>query len=388
MIHQESSESILSAFETVPAEMRCKIFELCVWSSVKSLSLVNRQFYQEVEPFRLTVTAQITYNIVQQNGDLPEARYRHVMKFIRPNMICVYGGCSDSDNLGAHIYFYDTTTDRWTKHKLTGHIPTHFVDSFVWIEEYLSKTYLYNFGGVLNSFGTSSYSNDVHRLNLESFEWEKLTATGDIPSARRHTAGFRYQGETILFSGESETASDLYDNETHNGHHDNQTYVFRKDSCIANVWTHRRCTGPIPTPRVDFGYANIHGNAYIFGGCTERSRVNDLWCLNLTSFIWTSINVDSANIPHERGGHRMVAINENELFMCGGWYNGDLQDCWIYNIELNKWTEYKNSNFTERCCFRMVSTAQKDNTTKVYVFGGELNLQSNYLTELGHFTFE
>ncbi|MCP4581814.1 MAG: hypothetical protein GY839_09350, partial [candidate division Zixibacteria bacterium] len=78
-----------------------------------------------------------------------------------------------------------------------------------------------------------------------------------------------------------------------------------------------------------------------FGGRDMYTRLNDLWALDLNTFIWREIP-NSGPWPSPREGAPMVSIDPDEFLIFGGYDPGNphYNDIWSFNMVSNQWTEY------------------------------------------------
>ena len=98
--------------------------------------------------------------------------------------------------------------------------------------------------------------------------------------------------------------------------------------------------------------ATIHGNKMIvFGGYQQKdantTSSNDIWGLDLDSFSWQKIEVDSHIKPPPRYGQFQIYLDESNLLILGGCGgpNNMFSDAWTLNMATLKW---KNVTITNK----------------------------------------
>ena len=104
---------------------------------------------------------------------------------------------------------------------------------------------------------------------------------------------------------------------------------------------------PHPLPRVDFDCCILGSKLYLFGGMQSDGEqvliVNDLWCLDLNSGIWTMVT-EECPVP-ERMGYVCVALDDSHMLVHGGECMGKcLDDIWLYDANTNVWQTYEKPN--------------------------------------------
>ena len=74
-----------------------------------------------------------------------------------------------------------------------------------------------------------------------------------------------------------------------------------------------------PSARAGHSGSVMNGRLYIFGGHDEENnRLDDLWELDLTSEVWTKLEIPDGHMkPEARSGHTTVDVG-NKSFVFGG----------------------------------------------------------------------
>ena len=97
-------------------------------------------------------------------------------------------------------------------------------------------------------------------------------------------------------------------------------------------------TETIPPPRSFHKMVSVGDVLYVFGGCGEDGRLNDLFSFDTTTFAWTELAV-SPNIVG-RGGPGFVALPSLQSLVVATGYSGqENNDIHVYHIPSNRWTE-------------------------------------------------
>jgi len=88
----------------------------------------------------------------------------------------------------------------------------------------------------------------------------------------------------------------------------------------------------------------------LFGGWDFSKALDDLWELDLKTWIWKEIIINDKK-PAGRWSHCAVSFNRSEMFIYGGYAQDDLSndpqnfdDLWVFNINTKYWLR-KNSSF-------------------------------------------
>lgn len=163
--------------------------------------------------------------------------------------------------------------------------------------------------------------------------------------------------------------------------------------------------GEAPSPRVGSASVVLQpegclGRLYLFGGCDEKRSFNNMHVLDITgSLTWTEVACE--NLPAERYGHSLHALNDNSFLMFGGvlqsptdgaaaavppfvkipWsHSGSslTNEVWIYDGASAQWTLQETVNPPEPTGFH--SAVILDN--QLIVVGGALDLsQGNFMDQ-------
>jgi N-acetylneuraminic acid mutarotase len=130
------------------------------------------------------------------------------------------------------------------------------------------------FGGCTNS-GYQDSRNDLYALNLDTFEWKKLSGSGKVPSPRH--------GHSMTMIGDSKVA--LFGGAIEQVGRDGKPMITRYNDLYVydiqtNEWSVGEAGGSPPNPRVFHSAALIEKRLWIFGGECDISQT-DLTILDI-----------------------------------------------------------------------------------------------------------
>ena len=217
-------------------------------------------------------------------------------------------------------------------------------------QSFAHKGYFYTFGGEYTSPNQKNFNHyrDLWRLDLATWEWEKLSMKGASPSARSGHRIAVYKGKAVLFGGFYDTGKELK--------YYNDLWVFDIDSL---KWsTHGQPGQHCPSPRSGFQFfcddsQGAQGKIYVYGGYAKKVDEegeehgithDDLWCLDLSTMLWERIKRQGI-CPTKRSGCSVVA-HKNAAVAFGGVidhesgddiYSEFFNDLHQYNMERRRW---------------------------------------------------
>ena len=216
----------------------------------------------------------------------------------------------------------------------------------------------YVFGG----YSASSLS-DLWKFNGTS--WSEVTNAGTPPSVRYGAVAWTDNaGNVYVFGG-------------YNGTSLNDLWKFNGTS-----WSPVNNTdGGLGTPSVRadaVSWTDNAGNAYVFGGRSGNSYLNDLWRFNGTS--WSPVTI-AGTAPSVRSGAVSWKDSSGNFYVFGG-FNGTfyLNDLWMFNG--TSWSQVTIAGTPPSV--RIGAVAWTDNAGNAYVFGGSNSL--NVYNDLWKFT--
>lgn len=164
--------------------------------------------------------------------------------------------------------------------------------------------------------------NRVHSYTLETGEWKVLDTTGDIPCPRQGATLAILGASLFLFGGRTEAEESTSLNELHALHLDTL------------VW--KQINSPSPPPQRNYHTMAAYTDRYlyVFGGCGQAGRLNDLWCYDTITRTWTQLPTYDAITG--RGGAGL-AISSNSLWVVGGFSGQEMNDVFKFDLTTQTW---------------------------------------------------
>jgi N-acetylneuraminic acid mutarotase len=109
-----------------------------------------------------------------------------------------------------------------------------------------------------------------------------------------------------------------------------------------------------PLPRTSHQAVVTKSYMYVFGGeFTSRNHdkfrhYNDLWRIDLSTYVWEQVLSTKGVSPSPRSGHRMVTY-KNVIVMFGGFYDSGkttryYNDVWVFNLDALTWEQKEISS--------------------------------------------
>lgn len=143
----------------------------------------------------------LTWTRVIQKGEIPSPRCGHRMVAFGHLLLLFGGGCGEQwDSKFSDVFVFDTTTNEWTKPKITGNAPVcTFTVTFA------AGVFLFVFGG--QSLNDNNLTNELYCLDTVSMQWHKLSAD-DKPGARDMASGNVVGSSMFMFGGYCGSAID------------------------------------------------------------------------------------------------------------------------------------------------------------------------------------
>ena len=147
---------------------------------------------------------------------------------------------------------------------------------------------------------------------------------------------------------------------------------------------------PWPSARSFHSMAALGSKLFIFGGCGEEGRLNDLWCLDTASsepaWVCLSAGDDTEQGPAARGGSSLVALPKTmyspaRLLLLFGFNGQQMGDLWTFDLPSStKWDDgdLANTKWVDRTLEQVGDVPSARSVAavtavgdKVFVFGGE-----------------
>ncbi|XP_074852265.1 kelch domain-containing protein 1 isoform X3 [Carettochelys insculpta] len=244
------------------------------------------------------------------------------------------------------LWLYEIESGLWTMHQMEGELPTSMSGSC----GACINGKLYIFGG----FDDKGYSNRMYYVNLRTrngtYTWKKITDfKGQPPTPRDKLSCWVYKDRLIYFGGygcrKYNELSDCFD--VHDAFWEGQIF-----------WGWHNDVHAFDTNTQTW-----------FQPAIRQTRMNDLHCLNLDTWIWSGrINI-SGEKPKDRSWHTLTPIADDKLFLFGGLSsdNVPLSDGWIHSITTNGWQQLTHLPKSRP---RLWHTACLGTEGEVMIFGG------------------
>ncbi|XP_042502767.1 rab9 effector protein with kelch motifs-like isoform X2 [Macadamia integrifolia] len=208
-------------------------------------------------------------------GIAPSPRDSHSCTTVGNNLF-VFGG-TDGKNPLKDLVILDTSTNTWMCPRVRGKGPTPREGH----SAALVGKRLFIFGGCGKSWQSSYevYYNDLHILDTESLEWQKVVTSGNPPSARDSHTCSSWTNKIIVIGGED--SSDCYLSDVH---------ILDTDTL---VWRELSTSGHMLPPRASHSTVILGRNLFVFGGFADaRNLYDDIHMLDIVSGVWTNVMVD------------------------------------------------------------------------------------------------
>lgn len=157
-------------------------------------------------------------------------------------------------------------------------------------------------------------------------KWVKLEQKGGTPGARSSHAVAVVGKKAYVFGGEITPRVPV----------DNKLHVFDLD---LHVWSTPEVAGDVPPPRVGVTMTAIGSIIYVFGGRdADHKELNELFSFDTRTNEWTLLSSDERGPPH-RSYHSMTA-DDRRIYIFGGCGNaGRLNDLWAYDTDDCEWIQ-------------------------------------------------
>lgn len=225
-----------------------------------------------------------------------------------------------------------------------------------------SNVFLY--GGELKPrvpFDSEMYTLDV---SLAEPVWVKLASNGDAPRPRVAST-MAVVGDIIYLFGGREEANDS-----------TALNDFFEYNTVTRTWGAQIAAlgGSVPAPRSYHKMTAIGHEVYVFGGCSQTGRLNDLHVFDTITKVWKVLPTNEQISP--RGGPNFAASSLGSLIVVAGYSGNENDDIFVYQVSSKEWSTRPPGQFRARSV--CASTAMLDGHV-LAVFGGEVNS-----SDLGH----
>ena len=209
---------------------------------------------------------------------------------------------------------------RWNRQRTSG-------DGPILINE-ITTTVIEDTMYVLGGYVLDQNSTLVHSLDLNTWEWTKLTPGGSrfILDSSRKCTSWAYKGDVYLLGVVVEWPESL------------ELFCY---NISANYWERITPEGDIPTPRALCSSLFQDDTVFLFGGNSlpEWLCLNDLYMLDLPTMKWKLIHgpSETLTIPSARYGHTLTPISKSTAALCGRDISAcATKDCWLLDLDKAK----------------------------------------------------
>ena len=208
--------------------------------------------------------------------------------------------------------------------------------------------------------------NDVWRFDVTTNRWKRLIVTrGERPSPRLAHATAAIEHTLFIFGGRGSV--DMKDDSLDDLH------SFDTDLL---EWTEHKKTSNLekwPEKRSYHSMVSSADQLFVFAGCGEEGRYNNLWQYDSSNKQWRQLPTPDPQQLAPRGGCALVYLN-NALWVYGGYCGRELGDIASFDLVTETWTYLTQAHISPRSVFAFGSLEGE-----LIGHGGEQNP-----SELGH----
>ncbi|KAK6116307.1 hypothetical protein DH2020_049934 [Rehmannia glutinosa] len=196
---------------------------------------------------------------------------------------------------------------------------------------------VYAFGGEFTP--RVPVDNHLYVFDLDDQTWSVADAKGDVPR---------------LVDGTHKELNELY------------SY----DTCT-NTWT---LLPPGPPHRSYHSTAADERRVYVFGGCGDAGRLNDLWAYDVVDKEWVEFPLPGESVK-PRGGPGLAAVL-GKIWVVYGFSGEELDDVHYFDPNEGKWVQVETNGEkpTARSVFSTLGIGKY-----IFIYGGEIDP-----SDLGH----
>jgi hypothetical protein len=229
-------------------------------------------------------------------ADGPAARFGHTATWVTGFGLVVWSGQAGSTFFD-DLWAFDPNTGAWRELPADGARPLSRYGSCAALgpDERLWVSHGFTSDGVRFA--------DTWAYDFRAGRWADETPDGDAPVARcLHDCLWTPDGRLVLYAGQTTGVPAIGDLWTRG---------------VDEAWT--RGERPIPAARQLYGLATLGEAAWIFGGGAEdRSKLGDLWRLDLADLTWREVTPGGEG-PAARSGATLIADpRTGRLLLFGG----------------------------------------------------------------------
>lgn len=217
---------------------------------------------------------------------------------------------------------------------------------------------VYTFGGEFTP--RVPVDNKLYVFDLGEKTWSVADATGDIPPPRVGVSMASVGDKIYVFGGRDGTHKEL-----------NELFSF---DTYTNKWTLLSSGETGPQSRSYHSMTADDRHIYVFGGCGDSGRLNDLWAYDAIDGNWIKFPVPGENCK-PRGGPGLASLL-GKIWVVYGFSGEELDDVHCFDPVGEKWVQVdtKGEKPTARSVFSIFAIGKY-----IFVYGGEIDP-----SDLGH----
>lgn len=214
---------------------------------------------------------------------------------------------------------------------------------------------VYAFGGEFEP--RVPVDNHLYVFDLNDQTWSVANASGTIPSPRVGVTMASIGATIYVFGGRDAAHKEL-----------DQFYSF---DTLTSTWT-QLLEGP--PHRSYHSMTADERRVYVFGGCGNAGRLNDLWAYDGVEQKW--IEFPSPGVKCKPRGGPGLAASHGKIWVVYGFSGEELDDVHCFDLEQGSWVEVETSGEkpTGRSVFSTLGVGKY-----IFVYGGEIDP-----SDLGH----
>ncbi|KAL8150938.1 hypothetical protein V2J09_020746 [Rumex salicifolius] len=203
--------------------------------------------------------------------------------------------------------------------------------------------------------------NKLYVFNLEDQTWSVTDGTGDVPPPRVGVTMEAVKDVIYVFGGRDVEHKEL-----------NELYSF---DTRTNEWTLLyNGNQPGPVHRSYHSIASDDRYVYVFGGCGDAGRLNDLWAYDSVDRAWVQFPLPCESCKG-RGGPGLAVV-DGKVWVVYGFAGHEADDVYCFDLGKREWSEVETIG--EKPSARSVFSTTAIGKYLV-IFGGEVDP-----SDLGH----
>jgi N-acetylneuraminic acid mutarotase len=199
-------------------------------------------------------------------GKAPPGRNGHTATLAEGKLFIIGGWLGSGPLAASDVHYIDIANMQWVEPPVLGEPPgpcnMHTSDFFPHRRQII----------VFRGGDGKEYLNDLHGLNVDTLQWERLECTGVKPEARANHCSAVMDHQLFIFGG--------WNGQTRL----NDVHVLDTNTL---VWRRLEPRGVPPPPRAGMTLTRIRDRLYLFGGSGPAAKCfDDLQILDLKEMCW------------------------------------------------------------------------------------------------------